>query len=272
MAFFSKPVTSSKTSTKLAMVGMLLAATMASACASGPEATTTPAEEENVTTEELVEETDSLIGQTVSIRGEVADVIGDASFLVRDGQFFDDDEILVINVSGQPLMLPEVGESQVQVTGEIQQLSLDEAEVAYNLTLDPETYADYEEQPVIIAQSVALAPDPGDITANPEEYYNQVIAVEGEIEDVLAPDIFTLDEDRLFGADDLLVIGTQDAADIKDESVVTITGVLRPYVKADFERDYDLTWDLSVQETIEGEYSEKPVFVADEIYPSAVPE
>ncbi|MEM1251845.1 MAG: hypothetical protein AAGI69_05380 [Cyanobacteria bacterium P01_H01_bin.21] len=243
---------------------------MASACTTGPESTTTPAESSNVTSEEVVEETENLVGESVSIRGEAQEIVGDASFLISDGQFFGGEEILVINASGQPLALPEIGESQVQVTGSVQQFILAEVESAYDLTLDPEVYADYEEQPAVIAQSIALAPDPGDITANPERYYNQVIAVEGEIEDVLAPDVFTLDEDELFGGEDLLVIGTKDTAAVQNEAVVVITGVLRPYIEAEFERDYDLTWDLSVKEKIEGEYTEKPVFVADDIYPSAV--
>lgn len=252
------------------MTAIVLAATMVSACTAAPEATTAPAESSNVTSEDVIDETESLIGQSVSIRGEVKEAVGDASFLISDERLFVDEEILVINVSGQAIFLPELGESQVQVTGEVQPFILADIEAAYDLTLDPEIYADYEAQPAIIAQSIALAPDPGDITANPERYYNLVIAVEGKIEDVLAPDIFTLNEDKLFGGDDLLVIGTKDALDIEDEAVVTVTGVLRPYVKAEFERDYELNWDLTVEEKIEGEYSEKPVFVAEEIYPSAV--
>ncbi|WP_170943969.1 hypothetical protein [Leptolyngbya sp. BC1307] len=51
-----------------------------------------------------------------------------------------------------------------------------------------------------------------------------------------------------------------------------VTGVLRSYIRSDFDRDYDLQWDLSVKENIEAEYEQKPVFVADSIYPSAVPE
>lgn len=42
--------------------------------------------------------------------------------------------------------------------------------------------------------------------------------------------------------------------------------MLRPFVKAEFERDYDLTWDLDLQEELEAEYSEKPVLVVDSIY------
>ena len=48
-----------------------------------------------------------------------------------------------------------------------------------NLTLDPNLFVDYEDKPVIVivAQSIALSPDPGNITANPDVYYNKRIAV-----------------------------------------------------------------------------------------------
>ena len=40
-------------------------------------------------------------------------------------------------------------------------------------------------------------------------------------------------------------------------------------VLADIERDYDLTWDLDVEQEIEAEYNKKPVLVVDSIYPAA---
>ncbi|MGB3291816.1 MAG: hypothetical protein WBB01_02360, partial [Phormidesmis sp.] len=90
------------------------------------------------------------------------------------------------------------------------------------------------------------------------------------IEDKLDDNTFTLDEEALFGSDDLLVVSMMASPQAQDGEKVTVTGVLRPYVKADFETDYDLTWDLTVQEQIDAEYTEKPVFVADEVYPSAM--
>ncbi|MEO0456788.1 MAG: hypothetical protein AAF152_09415 [Cyanobacteria bacterium P01_A01_bin.114] len=270
MVYFSN-LTLHKKSARLALAGLLLTATVASAaCSPGPQDTTTPAESNNVTQEELTEETDSLIGQLVTIRGEASEVVDDTSFLMAEDQLFGGEDILIINASGQPLVLPDVGDSQVQVTGEVEQFILADVESAYGLDLDPELYADYEEQPAVIAQSVALAPDPGEITAEPEKYYNQLIAVEGEVEEVLAADVFTLDEDELFGGDDLLVIGNKTTLDVQDEGIVTVTGVLRPYVAAEFEREYNPKWEISLQEKIEVEYTEKPVFVADDVYPSAV--
>ena len=241
------------------------------ACAS-PQTNDTAAEEANVTSEELVDDTASYVGEEVSIRGEVEETVDETAFLMADDDYFDGEGILVINASSEPFVVPDVGETEVQVTGQVETFAMTAVSTEYGLTLDADLYSEYEDQPVIIAESIALAPDPGDITKNPEFYYNKRIAVEGEVEDILESGLFTMDEDKLFGGDDLLVIPGELASTVQDGEIVTATGVLRPYIAADFERDYDLQWDLSVQETIEAEYETKPVFVADTVYPSAVPE
>ncbi len=54
---------------------------------------------------------------------------------------------------------------------------------------------------------------------------------------------------------------------IQDDQKVVATGVLRPFVVADIERDYDLTWDLNLQKQLEAQYSKKPVLVVESVYP-----
>lgn len=253
--------------------GVLLAASMSviAACSETPVETTTQQEAvENTTTEELADGAEGAIGETVSIRAEVEETVGESAFLLEDDMLFGGEDILVINASSEPFVLLDGDDTEVQVTGEVQQLILAEFETEYGLTLEPELYADYEDRPVIVAQSIALSPDPGDVTANPEKYYNKRIAIQGEVEDKLSPTTFTLDEERLFGGEDLLVISDMMTPETQDGEEVTATGVLRPYIAAEFETDYDLEWDLDVQEQVEAEYTEKPVFVADEVYPSAM--
>ncbi|MGB3297186.1 MAG: hypothetical protein WBA76_02875 [Phormidesmis sp.] len=255
------------------ITGVLLAAslTVLSAC-TGPKETTTPQDaKENVTTEELSEGADGLVGQEVSIRSEVEKTVGDASFLLEDKQLFGGKDILVINASGQPFALTEGDDTDVQVTGIVQKMVTADLNKEYGLTLDPSLYADYENNPVVVAKSIALSPDPGEITSDPEKYYNKRIAVKGDVGDKLAPDILTLEEHQLFNNEDLLVITQQDATPKTQEGEkVVVTGVLRPYVKSEFDRDYNLKWDLSVEQQLEAEYTEKPVFVADGVYPSAM--
>ena len=148
-----------------------------------------------------------------------------------------------------------------------------DVESEYGLGLDPELYLDYEDKPAIIAQSLAAAPEPGEIAANPDRYYGQILAVTGEIEDIYADNVFTLDEDKLFGGEDLLVVvANPTQAPIGDGETVAVTGELRAFITSEFETDYDLTWDLGVQEELEAEYSERPVLIVDRVYPSAIPE
>jgi hypothetical protein len=134
----------------------------------------------------------------------------------------------------------------------------------------------YENQPALIAQSIAIAPEPGELTRNPEQYYGKPLAVTGEVEEIQGANAFTLDEDQLFGGQELLVLratpaaGTQPA--IQDGEKVAVTGVLRPFIVAELERDYDFNWDTGIQQQLEAEYRDKPVLVAEDVYPSAIPD
>lgn len=229
-------------------------------------------EAENVTTEEVVENTEDLIGQTVTIRSDALEVIDPVSFTVGDDDFFGGEEILVINASGEVFELPE-DDTKVQITGEVVQFVLADVESEYDLGLDPELYVDYENQPALIAESLAPAPEPGEIAEDPEQFYGQILAVTGEVETIYGENIFTLDEEELFGGEDLLVVVTEPMeAAIADGETVAVTGELRSFIMSEFETDYDLTWDLDVQEQVEAEYTERPVLVVDRVYPSAIPE
>ena len=232
------------------------------------------AETGNVTTEEVANNTNALIGKTVTVRSEPVKRISPNTFTVSDKDFFGSETILVVNASGQPVVLPE-DDIEVQVTGKVAKFVVADIEKDYDfLDLDPELYVEYEGKPAIIAQSIAPAPEPGEITENPNKYYGRTLAVAGEVEDIVGPNAFTLDEDELIGASDLLVlVANPKSANtaVKDGEYVAVTGVLRSFVVADIERDYDLTWDLNLQKQLEVEYKEKPVLIVQGVYPSAVP-
>ncbi len=246
----------------------LLALLLPACTSTDTEVTSSEDGVDNVTATEVSNDTLDYTGQTVSIRGDVQEVLGDATFLMDDEQIFSGEEILIVNASGSPLLLPEGEGTDVQVTGEVHNFVIADVEKAYGIDFDPQLYTEYENQPAIIARSVALSPDSGDITESPETYYNKRIAVEGTVEEKMEPGIFKLDDEQLLGGEDLLVIATPDMR-VDQEEDVTVVGVLRPFVKAEFERDYDLTWDLDFKQKIEAEYENKPVFVEEEVYPSA---
>lgn len=235
--------------------------------ATQPNATQSEATQPNATLEDVAENSSELFGQTVTVRGEPDRILDNYSFTISDDNFFGGDEILVVNTSGQPVSLPEDG-TEVQVTGEVRQFGAFDFKNEFGLDWTPAQ--DYGQRPTIVAESIALAPDPGEVTANPSEYYGKTVAVKGEVENVSNNRVFTLDEDRLVGGNDLTVINLANPAQtVNEDNTVVVTGQVRPFVLADIERDYDLTWDLDYKRQIEAEYSNKPVLLATGIYPSA---
>ena len=212
-----------------------------------------------------VSATASLVGKTVTVRNDIEELLGETAFTLDEDQLFGGEAVLVINASKTPLSLIDGEEPEVQVSGTVEQFSLADIERKYGLKLDLNLHK-YQGKPVIVAQSVVLSPDPGDLTQNPEAYYGKAIAVQGEVEDIRSAAVFELDEEKLFGAEDLLVIVIKPDIEVQDEENVVVTGVLRPFIVAEFEREYELNWNLSLQEQIEAEYSNKPVLVAEDVF------
>ena len=224
--------------------------------------------ESNVTIEEISEGEDVTVGEAVTVRGEVEDLESGVSFFLENDQLFDEERVLVINVSGELLPISPDDETRLQVTGEVAALTIAEVERDYDITLNPEIYVEYQTQRVILAQSIVLAPEIEEVAENPDLYYGQEIAVEGEIE-AENDYTFVLEEDKLIADDNILIINATGQPLPTEEEKVVLTGTVRPYIEAEFDRDYDLTWDLELKEQIEAEYTEKPVMVVDGIYPSA---
>jgi hypothetical protein len=253
-------------------VALALSAVLLPACTNNLERQAA-VPETNVTAEEVADNTNQLIGKTVTVRSQPIKKIAPSTFTISDKQFFGSEPILVVNASGKPFVLPTDPNTPIQVTGPVSKLVVADVNRTYNLGLDPNLYVDYENKPAIIAQSIALAPKPGEITTNPQQYYGKTLAVTGEVENIQGANSFTLDEDKLFGGQDLLVLRPPTAkATVNEGEKVAVTGVLRPFVVAELERDYDLNWDLTLQKKLEAEYSRKPVLVADGVYPSAIPQ
>lgn len=217
--------------------------------------------------EEATDKTDELIGKTVTIRTQPIRLIGPTSFTVNDKELLDSQNVLVINATGQPFTLPSTNNIPIQITGQVRRFDLAQINQDYKLDLQSDYYRDYENQPVIVAKSLALSPNPGELTTNPSAYYGKRLTVTGEVENINSPVAYTLDEDKLLGGEDLLVLHTQPQIKVKRGEEITISGVLRPLVIADLERDYDLTWDLNLRKQLEAKYRNKPVLVVTNLAP-----
>ena len=258
-------LTASYRPTQIQLKGVIALAitVLLSACLAPANTATQDSEQTN--TAEVSANAASLVGQTVTVRNDIEELLGETAFTLDEDQVFGGETVLVINASETPLSLPDGEEPEVQVSGTVEQFSVADIERKYGLKLDSKLH-NYQGKPVIVAQSVVLSPDPGDLTQNPEAYYGKAIAVQGEVEDIRSAAVFELDEEQLFGAEDLLVIVIKPDTEVQDEENVVVTGVLRPFIVAEFEREYELNWDLSLQEQIETEYSNKPVLVAQDVF------
>lgn len=243
----------------LAAVAMLLPA-----CADGVQEAVEPDTAESPTAEQVAEAPQDLYGQTVTIRGEVEQMIDAISFTITtDEPVFEGEEILIVNTMDEGFELPEEG-TPVQVTGEVRQFKAFDFERDFDLTPLVEA-EDYEERPTIAAESIVLAPEPEEITENPATYYDQTIATQGEVEEVISPSLFTFD------GGELLVLSLTDPGQVLDNNEeVVVTGEVRQFVLTDIERDYDLTLgndDADLREQLEVEYQNATVFIAENIYP-----
>ncbi|WP_072013845.1 hypothetical protein [Myxosarcina sp. GI1] len=214
---------------------------------------------------DITQNIESYIGRSVLVRNDIIETIGERGFILDKDRAFAGDNILVISISNLPFELTEENTPEVLVGGKVERFTLSDLQQRYNLNLDSNLYTPYENEPVIIAESLILSPDPEDLTKNPEAYYNKPLAVEGELEDLKSYGVFELDEEQAFGGEDLIVVQPKPRIKLKQEQMAIVYGKLRPFIVVELERDYDLGWDLSVRQEIEAEYSQKPVLVADKI-------
>lgn len=108
--------------------------------------------------------------------------------------------------------------------------------------------------------------DVEDVAEDTEELIGQTVTVTGEVEADYGINTFVIEEMGDIFADQVLVINTAATTEpILAEQNVRVTGEVREFVVADFERDYDLTWEGDIRRTIEAEYTGKPVIVADAV-------
>lgn len=203
--------------------------------------------------------------QSVLVRNDILEKVGKEGFILDKDRVFNAKTVLVVNVSQTPLIIPNHKNVEVLVDGTVEKFDLATVKQKYGLTLDSDIYAQYKDQPAIMASSVTLSPDPEDVTNNPENYYGKYLAIKGEVEDIKSSGVFELDEQQAFGGEDLFVISLKPEMKLEEEQMVMIYGVLRPFVLVELEKDYDLNWDSPLKKEIEAEYSQKSVFIAQEI-------
>lgn len=225
------------------------------------EAQTEP--EAPVTSEDVSQNPEELLGQTVTIRGEINDRLTTNVVELESEGFFNGEEILVVLPETFALPAEDDIADNIQITGEVRQFTAEEAQ-QLNLTIPETDYADHEGKPLIVAETAALSPSPNELSDNPDAFYNQTIALEGGIEE-LGPNTYRLTSPGL-GGGDILVLSQQPLQENPENlDTVVVTGEASPFDPAALQQQYG--WDTELQQQLEQDYADRPVVVANEIYP-----
>ncbi len=259
-----------RTGVRLGAIALGLTAVLLPSCAIDTSTEESAAESANVTTEEVTEDTSALVGQEITVRNMVENTVGDDSFLLETDA---GELILVVNASGAPFERP-AEDIPIQATGTVETFLVDDINQEYGLNLTNDLYADYESQPVIIAESIALAPNPEYFYNAPEEYFEgKAIAVEGDVRLLEnTNNAFALFEEGWADDVGVLVIGVDsyyEGGAIEEGENVVATGVARQATEQ-LLRDANLGWDDNQLQEFLSRYENRPVIAADGVYPSAV--
>ncbi|MEM8809205.1 MAG: hypothetical protein AAGF01_24555, partial [Cyanobacteria bacterium P01_G01_bin.38] len=234
------------------LAGGLLAISLTGLVACSPEQPDV-AGEADVDVEAIAEDTDALLGERVTLKGNFTDQLSLATFSLQEDTLFPDDNVLVINATGTDYSVPEDEKTGLWVIGTVETFEYEILAERYDLDVDPELYADYEGKPTVIADYIALAPSPENISENPDAFYGQRVVVDGEIDVVFAPDAFSLENSQLLDDRGLLVVGAVPKL-AKDDGPVSVSGVLLPFSTENLDNEYDLLWEPEIQKTLESEY------------------
>lgn len=224
-----------------------------------PACTLSPGAKTGTTVSEVTNAPNTnLIGKTVTLNGEVEKVISPKAFTIEGDRFFNDPELLVLNLGGSPI----VNDSNIQVTGTVRQFLKPEIEREFGLSLAQELAAQFRDKSVLFATAVVLTPLPGEIAEEPKPFIGKTVTVTSKIAEVISPNAFTLDDQEFIGGKELLVVGAIPTASSIDEGkTVRVTASIRQFVIAEIERDFD----FDLQPELEVEYEGKAVAIAQSI-------
>lgn len=197
-----------------------------------PEATVAGASD--ATLDEILDDPEAYLGQTVAVEGRVNVVKGNGTFTIASNTLVDANELLVIGAANEQFDQAVQAGNALRVTGTVRRLTVADVERELSLDLDPEVEAEFSNKPVIVATLIDPMGEaaPTDMTATPEatatsgmgndqitvadlvanrdQYIGKTVTITEEIDQVISPTLFSVDEDAPLqdGIDnDLLVVG-----------------------------------------------------------------
>jgi hypothetical protein len=228
---------------------------------------TAPVETPTQTPGNETSELQTQIGESFYFRAQFQRQLSDAIFVVQEDGEENWGEVLVVNRSDRAFQVPGDSETPMWIYGTVEELTPAELE---DNNVSETDQATYEGQPVIAAEIISLVPSPETLANNPEVFLNQHVTVYGKVQPVEAENTFILEEPNLFGGKGVILVqgAGADLSAVQDEENAVVAGILRPYVIADLQEEYDLTWDLELQQELEADYEQQPVIVVELALPA----
>lgn len=249
----------------------------------------------------LAKDAKDFYGKTVTVEAEVEDVLGSNMFTLDEDALLGGADVLVLVPAGVTGSLTR--DQKVVVTGEVRRYVQTELDRDFDWfddgkLVDVKTKVDWDTRPVLVARSIktttgtslmggpvhtssadttmhsshgtAVVATPisaGKLARDARAYYGQTISVKAEVEDVLGPNMFTLDEDSLLAGSDVLVLVPRGlAGNLTHDQKVIVTGKVRQFVETELDRDYD--WfdnGKLVDVKTKVDWKTRPVLVAETI-------
>jgi hypothetical protein len=126
------------------------------------------------------------------------------------------------------------------------------------------TTADRSSAALIKADRKGMRVTLDELENNPNRYIGKQVSVDGEVDTIVGPRLFKLDEPGWADLEGemLVVLPAGTGAALKENDQVTVSGTVRQFVRADVERDWG--W-LNDTPEVELKLARKPVLVADRI-------
>lgn len=248
-----------------------------------------------VDSEDLARNPEKYYGKTVMIQPDDVDrVVNRHAFLLDEDAAFAGPDILVLVPS--PAGTLSQGED-VTVTGTVRPYVAADIERDYDWFDADGIEIDFKDRPVIVATSVkasdgrqlagviaevpaertaSRAPagtiETGELAENPASYIGKRVTVRAEVEEVYNPQLFTLDEDRMFVGPDIIVYARDGRTTLTEEAddqdlVVTVTGEVRKFIESELfgSATWFDPWFSDLDETGRGLVRSRPVIIVDSV-------
>ncbi|MEQ8674681.1 MAG: hypothetical protein RLP44_10165 [Aggregatilineales bacterium] len=242
--------------------------------------------DETVSLDAITDDPEVYYGQMITVEDEIVEALAPRIFVMERSQLLQSDRLLVVyntdSIEGFDIVQIANNDLTARVTGTLEQFIVRDIHELYTPDLDfslfEETFADYEGNAVLIADTVTITdevdredidePDIHDVLDNPTALMEQELTLEEQLVEFIAPNIYRIEDKDFFSPAELMVIYSgDDTIDgipvqelVEEDPEVTVTGIVRDFDLTGLEQEFGVDFDDDVYGGYEG-----PIFIASSI-------